>query len=300
MLWSGMDQSLLNTHKKTVEEFLAKVLPEQQFASHKFYGALTYAVLNGGKRLRPLLVYTAGQALNVQPERLHAAAAAVELVHCYSLVHDDLPAMDDDDLRRGLPTCHKAFNEATAILAGDALQSLAFQTLANGEDNPNSAEQRIAMVLALAKAIGCNGMVLGQAEDMAAEYKQLTLSELITLHQHKTGELFKVCVELAWIVSESQDLAILDALINYSYSFGLAFQIQDDILDVTADTAIIGKPAGSDLKSHKATFTQLFGLEEAKNQVTLNLTKASAALQPLGTNGYILRELAESLIDREY
>jgi len=295
-----MDQVLLHTHKKTVEDFLAKVLPRQQSTAHKFYESMTYSVLNGGKRLRPLLVYLAGRALGIQPERLHAAAAAVELIHCYSLVHDDLPAMDDDDLRRGLPTCHKAFDEATAILTGDALQTLAFQILADDEFNPHSAEQRIAMVSALAKAAGLAGMVLGQAEDMAAEQQELSLNELIKLHQHKTGALFSVCAELAWIASDSKDFIIRDALINYGYSIGLAFQIQDDILDVTGDTAIIGKPAGSDQKANKSTFIQLLGLKEARQQVTVHLNQAIAALKTLGANGNILHEFAEYLIDRRY
>ncbi len=273
-----------------LDDLFAKLLPMPP-SRHSLFAAMRYSVLNGGKRLRPTLVYCTGQVLGNDLARLHGAALSVELIHCYSLIHDDLPAMDDDDLRRGIASCHKAFDEATAILAGDALQSMAFQVLSDPELNPVSAERQIAMVRILAKAAGAAGMVLGQAEDMAGESRTLPLADLITLHKNKTGALFNACIELAILASEEQPtIATIDRLLTYGRHLGLAFQIQDDVLDVIGTDESLGKPAGSDQKLHKSTFTSLLGLEAAQQQATENFAKALEALRPIG-------QMAQPLVD---
>jgi geranylgeranyl pyrophosphate synthase len=291
-------QGFLSIHKQIIENFLARLMPSYE-AKHNLVAALKYSVLNNGKRLRPALVYATGKVLNTPIEKLHAAAASVELVHCYSLVHDDLPAMDDDDLRRGLPTCHRAFDEATAILAGDALQSLAFQILADSELNQVTAQQQIAMVAALAKAIGAAGMVRGQAEDMAAEQKLLGLEELKLMHQRKTGALFGACIELALIASGQQDnQEIHKSLHAYGQNIGLAFQLQDDILDVVSTNEVLGKPVGSDQVADKSTFVKLLGVDGAVQLADTVRQQALSALDNLGAEAQLLRELADHLANR--
>lgn len=288
----------LQHHKSLLDEFLSKILPKPD-PQHKLFDAMRYSVLNDGKRLRPALVYATGDVLQLTKAKLHGVAAAVELIHCYSLIHDDLPAMDDDDLRRGLPSCHKAFDEATAILAGDALQALAFEVLGDPELNPNAANQQIAMIKQLAKAVGSAGMVLGQALDMASEHKVLNLPNLITLHRHKTGDLFNACIELAILADvNSVNNETKEFLRSYGQHLGLAFQIQDDILDVTGTTATIGKPQGSDQKHAKSTFTSLLGLENARKHADEHLNQALAAAAQLGPTGETLINLAKYLITR--
>lgn len=291
-------QAFLVTHKQLIEALLARLLPTQE-AAHKLFAAMRYSVLNNGKRLRPAMVYAAGMALNTPIEKLHAAAASVELIHCYSLIHDDLPAMDDDDLRRGQPTCHKAFDEATAILAGDALQTMAFQILADAELNPVNPQQQVNMITALTRAAGAAGMILGQAEDMAAEGQLLSLDKLIKLHQHKTGALFTACMELCLIASgRDNDHTARESLLDYAKNIGLAFQIQDDILDVTGDDLILGKRTGSDQAANKSTFPELLGLEEAIQHANLNLSKATKAVEPLGDSAEMLKKLAYYILHR--
>ena len=231
-------------------------------ASTQLNEALRYSVLNGGKRIRPLLVYATGLDLQAKAEALDSAALAIELAHCYSLIHDDLPAMDDDDLRRGKPTCHKAFDEATAILSGDALQSLAFEILSTS-NSYLKAETQLAMIDALAKAIGPQGMAAGQMLDLQAEQQELTLSELERIHSLKTGVLMSTCLELAGLVANCNS-QVLDNLKQIGFHLGLAFQIQDDILDVASKTEILGKTVGSDQALHKSTYPKLLGLEKAK------------------------------------
>lgn len=285
--------------KSIIEDFLDKVLPSIT-NGRRLSEAMRYSVLNQGKRIRPLLVYATGYTLGVPDIKLHAAAASVELIHCYSLIHDDLPAMDDDDLRRGIPSCHKAFDEATAILAGDALQSLAFEVLADSELNPVSATQQAAMVITLAKAVGAQGMVLGQVQDLEAENRLLELGELTTLHRHKTGALFSSCIELGLLACDKPiNQEIRQQLLTYSDNLGLAFQIQDDILDVIGDHQIIGKPVGSDQKLNKSTFTSLLGLDIAKEHAKHHSQLALQALDGLGSNADILRELANYLLSRD-
>lgn len=288
----------IRQQKPLIEAFLAKLLPDIS-ASNRLSAAMRYSVLNGGKRLRPILVYATGEMLGVPQQKLHAIAASVELIHCYSLIHDDLPAMDDDDLRRGIASCHRAFDEATAILAGDALQSLAFEVLADAQLNPVSATQQIAMVISLAKAIGAQGMVLGQAEDLAAENNLLDLQELTLLHKHKTGDLFSACIELSLLASDKfNDQELRQKLLSYSYHLGLAFQIQDDILDVTSNTATLGKTAGADQKLGKSTFTSLLGLEEAQQHAAHNLQLAMQAIIALGNEADVLKQFAMYLTGR--
>lgn len=288
----------MQQYKKTIEGLLVKILPETA-GNNSLLDAMRYSALNGGKRLRPALVYAVGEVLGVTQQKLHAAAISVELIHCYTLIHDDLPCMDDDDLRRGLPSCHRAFDEATAILAGDALQSLAFQVLSDPELNPVGAQKQIVMVNVLAQAIGAQGLVLGQAEDLAAEHRVLNLQELSTLHSHKTGALFNACIKLSTLAMQ-QELAptTLKHLLTYGYHLGLAFQIQDDVLDVIGDAAIIGKPVGSDQALQKATFTSLLGVEAAQAHAQRNLHLALAALASFGDDADILRDLAGYLVNR--
>lgn len=290
--------TFIQEHKHIIESFLDKLLPTQR-ADHQLFEAMRYSVLNNGKRIRPILVYATGKVLNVPEEKLHGAAAAVELIHCYSLIHDDLPAMDNDDLRRGLPTCHKAFSESTAILAGDALQSLAFQVLADSELNPQPAQQQIAMISALTKAIGPVGMILGQAEDIAAEFKQLSLNELTKLHNHKTGALFKACIELALLASGKENTErYRECLLDYGHNIGLTFQIQDDILDVTSSALILGKTTGSDLAAGKSTFPDLLGLDGAQQHATAGFEAAKRALSPLGEPAQTLIDIADFILNR--
>jgi geranylgeranyl pyrophosphate synthase len=290
-------QEFLQQHKQIIEDFLVRLLPHQ--TSQSLYAAMQYSVLNNGKRLRPALVYATGKVLETPIDKLNAAAAAVELVHCYSLVHDDLPAMDDDDLRRGMPSCHKAFGEATAILTGDALQSMAFEVLSDPELNPLAVSLQIEMIQVLSKAIGSRGMVLGQAQDMAAENQAINLESLIQLHKYKTGCLFNACIELALIASEQNNKAVVrEALLDYGTNIGLAFQIQDDILDATSDDITLGKPAGSDIAAGKSTFITLLGVDGAREYAALALQQAIDALSPLGYKANILSDLAMHLINR--
>jgi geranylgeranyl diphosphate synthase type II len=291
-------QNFLHIHKDICESFLNKILPNFQ-VNHDLYKAIRYSVLNNGKRLRPTLVYAVGQALNTPADKLHAAAASVELIHCYSLIHDDLPAMDDDDLRRGVPTCHKVYSEATAILAGDALQAMAFEVLSDPELNPIEPQQKIAMIATLAKAIGPLGMILGQAEDMAAEHQLLSLNDLNKLHAHKTGALFSACIELSLIASGKEtDYTLRESLLDYAKNIGLAFQIKDDILDVVSQTETLGKKVGADLEAGKATYPSLLGLEAAVQHAEAALEQACRALEPLGSSAEILKDLAKYLINR--
>lgn len=291
-------QQFLQQHKLIIEDFLTKLLPQQ--TNNSLYEAMRYSVLNNGKRLRPALVYATGQILGTSIDKLHAAAAALELIHCYSLIHDDLPAMDDDDLRRGLPTCHKAFNEATAILTGDALQTMAFEVLSDPELNPVTPQQQISMVMVLAKAAGASGMILGQADDMEAENRVLTLSELTLLHKRKTGALFNAALELSLIASnKANNSSIRDALLDFGNNIGLAFQIQDDILDEISDSVILGKPAGSDRSSGKSTFISLLGLESSQQHATKALQQAKDSLAPFGTSANTLIELSNYMVARD-
>ncbi|MGE8465523.1 (2E,6E)-farnesyl diphosphate synthase [Pseudomonas putida] len=264
----------------------------------RLYAAMRYSVMNGGKRVRPLLAYAACEALGAPAEQANGAACAVELIHAYSLVHDDLPAMDDDDLRRGQPTTHKAFDEACAILAGDGLQSLAFSALLDPRLSPQSDTLRLAMVQALAKAAGPAGMVGGQAIDLGSVGIKLDQQALEFMHRHKTGALIEASVRLGALASARAEQVQLDALQTYAQAIGLAFQVQDDILDVESDTATLGKRQGADIARDKPTYPALLGLEAAKAYAIELRDQALFALQGFGENAEPLRALARYIVER--
>jgi farnesyl diphosphate synthase len=257
-------------------------------------------VLDGGKRTRPLLTYATGQALGIAESSLDAQACAVEFIHVYSLIHDDLPAMDNDDLRRGKPTCHKAFDDATAILAGDALQALAFEVLANDTSIPVDANARLAMILCLSKASGSHGMVGGQAIDLGSVGKQLNLPELENMHIHKTGALIRASVNLASLTQPGLDSTTAKHLDHYAKCIGLSFQVKDDILDVESDTATLGKTQGKDNDNDKPTYPALLGMAGAKQKAQELHEQALASLTHFGTEADLLRELSLYIIERSH
>ncbi|UVJ43501.1 (2E,6E)-farnesyl diphosphate synthase [Pseudomonas sp. LS1212] len=264
----------------------------------RLYEAMRYSVMNGGKRVRPLLAYAACEALGGAAEQANGAACAVELIHAYSLVHDDLPAMDDDDLRRGLPTTHKAFDEACAILAGDGLQSLAFTALLDPRLSPQDETTRLAMVQALALAAGPAGMVGGQAIDLGSVGLKLDQKALEFMHRHKTGALIEASVTLGALASGRAEKAELKSLQAYARAIGLAFQVQDDILDVESDTATLGKRQGADIARDKPTYPALLGLDAAKAYALELRDQALHALRPFDAAAEPLRELARYIVDR--
>ena len=260
---------------------------------------MRYAVLGGGKRLRPLLVYAAAHALGETGLQLDAPACAVELIHAYSLVHDDLPAMDDDALRRGRPTCHIVFGEAMAILAGDALQALAFEILAGDPAHQIDPTTGMTMLHALSRACGAEGMAGGQSLDLAAVGHQLTLSELEHMHTLKTGALIQVSVRLGALIAGA-DAGTLQALDRYAHAVGLAFQVRDDILDVEGESAVLGKTAGKDAAAAKPTFPSIIGLEASRARLAELIESALAAIAPLGSQGSLLAELARYAAHRAH
>ncbi|BDR14334.1 (2E,6E)-farnesyl diphosphate synthase [Vibrio sp. STUT-A11] len=261
--------------------------------------AMKYGLLLGGKRVRPFLVYITGQMLGCKPEDLDTPAAAIECIHAYSLIHDDLPAMDDDELRRGQPTCHIKFDEATAILTGDSLQTLAFTILADGPLNPEAEKQRINMIKALAHSSGSNGMCVGQALDLSAENRQISLEEMEEIHRKKTGALIDCAVKLGALAAGDKGIAVLPHLERYSKAIGLAFQVQDDILDIISDTETLGKPQGSDQELNKSTYPSLLGLEGAIEKAHSLLQEALQALEAIPYNTQLLEEFARYVIERK-
>jgi geranylgeranyl pyrophosphate synthase len=288
----------LRGYQSRVHAVLDAALPSADLVPQRLHAAQRYAVLGGGKRLRPLLVYCTGEALGVAVDALDAPAAAVELIHSYSLIHDDLPAMDDDDLRRGRPTTHRAFDEATAILAGDALQVLAFSLLARDRAAGVSSASRLKMIQILAEASGTAGMAGGQALDLFAVGRGLDLAELEAMHRLKTGALIRASVLLA--AACAPDLTSLEwqALDGYSQDIGLAFQIQDDILDVEGSTEDLGKTVGADAARDKPTYPSILGLETAKTRARELQRRACDRLAPFGERTRILTWLASYVVDR--
>ncbi|MBD8594037.1 MULTISPECIES: (2E,6E)-farnesyl diphosphate synthase [unclassified Pseudomonas] len=264
----------------------------------RLYQAMRYSVMNGGKRVRPLLAYAACEALGADATQANGAACAVELIHAYSLVHDDLPAMDDDDLRRGQPTTHKAFDEACAILAGDGLQSLAFTALLDPTLSPQSDAIRLSMVQVLAQAAGPAGMVGGQAIDLGSVGLQLNQQALEFMHRHKTGALIEASVRLGALASARAQPSQLECLQTYAQAVGLAFQVQDDILDVESDTATLGKRQGADIALNKPTYPALLGLDAAKAYALDLRDQALHALRPFDAAAEPLRELARYIVAR--
>ena len=281
------------------DEALARALPETAQPPTPLHSAMRYAVLGGGKRMRPLLVYATGAAFDADPATLDAAAVAVEIIHAYSLVHDDLPAMDDDALRRGRPTCHVVYGEAMAILAGDALQALAFEVLANDVSMSTSAMVRVDMLRVLAAACGSHGMAGGQAFDLAAVGQSLTPAELERMHVHKTGALIRASVKLGALAAGCNDAATLAALDRYAHCVGLAFQIRDDILDIEGDAARIGKTPGKDEADGKPTYPATIGIDAARAQLRELTAEALRTLEPLGSRAALLADLARFVAARD-
>lgn len=298
-----MNQDLktyLTTCQARVENALTQRLPSENVLPKKLHEAMRYSVLNGGKRMRPMLTYATGQVLGLSPDELDAIACAVECIHVYSLIHDDLPAMDDDDLRRGKPTCHKAFDEATAILAGDGLQAFAFELLAHDVTIQANPQQRLEMITCLAKASGSQGMIGGQAIDLESVGKMLTLPELENMHIHKTGALIRASVVLATLAKENVDPEAAKKLDNYAKCIGLSFQVKDDILDEESDTATLGKTQGKDKDNNKPTYPALLGLAGAKQKAQELHEKALENLAHFGDEANLLRELSLYIIQRDH
>lgn len=289
----------LQTFQQRINQVLeAAIAQRRDTMPERLFDAINYSVLDAGKRLRPALTYAVGESLGTPLSLLDTPAAAVELIHCYSLVHDDLPAMDDDDLRRGKPTTHIAFDEATAILVGDALQAMAFDLLSQA--NELTCAQRLEMIRVLSRAAGANGMVAGQMRDMMAEHTPLTIDELRRLHQQKTGALIETAVSFGGLSSTHATEATLHALERYGAHLGLAFQIQDDVLDVTQSAEQLGKPQGSDERNQKTTFVSLLGLEAATSEAHKHVSLAKAVLAEHHLQSSLLTDLCDYIVERTH
>jgi farnesyl diphosphate synthase len=285
---------LIEISRARTENLLDNYITHSNICSSALQKSMRFSVLNGGKRLRPLLVYAAGMALGATLDKCDLPAAAIELIHSYSLVHDDLPAMDNADLRRGKPTCHKVFGEAMGLLAGDALQTLAFQLLAQHSIVLNT-EQRLKMISILSNASGAEGMAGGQALDLQGDIENL--ADLDRLHRLKTAALLTASIRLGVVAADQEDNAMLE---TYAADLGLAFQIQDDLLDLEGDEVTLGKPQGIDVINKKITYPRLLGIAKSKQKIAELTHSALTAIQPLGANGNILCELAEYLLHRKY
>lgn len=281
------------------EHDLSGFLPAATATPTKLHAAMRYALLGGGKRVRPLLVYAAGALFDADAAILARAAAAVEMIHAYSLVHDDMPCMDDDALRRGKPTVHIAYDEATALLVGDALQSQAFVVLAEADISVIPPARLAAMLTVLAHASGSAGMCGGQAIDLDSVGLSLTLEQLEQMHQLKTGALLRAAVVLGALAGKDLDAAEMAALDQYSRAIGLAFQVVDDVLDATADSATLGKTAGKDAADNKPTYVSILGLEPSRTLAETLRLEAHAALAPFGDKALRLRELADLIVQRK-
>jgi geranylgeranyl diphosphate synthase type II len=288
----------MRQHRSRVDAALDRWLPKVEIQPSVLHEAMRYAVLDGGKRLRPMLVYAAGEALRAEDRVLDGPACAVELVHAYSLIHDDLPCMDNDELRRGKPTCHIAFGEATALLAGDSLQTLAFQILARDSHMTTNSSARLQMIGALAQAVGSRGMAGGQAIDLAAVGQDLNLLQLENMHIRKTGALIRASVTLGALSALEPDDAALYCLDHYAKCVGLAFQIRDDILDVEGDTETLGKSQGADKARNKPTYPSLLGVGASRAKAMELYQEAEASLSQLDEHAEILRELARYTVER--
>lgn len=285
--------------QRRTETALASVLPDAGIAPQRLHEAMRYAVLGGGKRIRPLLAHAAGELAGAAAKDVDRVACAIELIHAYSLIHDDMPCMDDDVLRRGKPTVHVEYDEATALLAGDALQTLAFQVISEttiGADRSN----QLAMVAHLAVAAGSRGMAGGQAIDLAAVGRQLGREELEFMHVHKTGALIRAAVLLGARAGTALDAADIDRLDHYAKVVGLLFQVVDDILDAAADTATLGKTAGKDAENDKPTYVSLLGLANARQLAEDMLVDAKNTLRPFGAHAQRLEQLADYVVHRAF
>jgi len=286
--------------QQRINLFLEQQLAQLTINDQKLHQAMSYGLLIGGKRIRPYLAYITGEALSVSLDDIDGIAGALECIHAYSLLHDDLPAMDDDDLRRGKPTCHKAFDEATAILAGDSLQTLAFDILANHDFSENVKPKQIKLIQQLVTASGYQGMCGGQALDLAATDKEISLQQLETLHSLKTGALLEASVLMAAECAEHISEQDKQALKEYAQLVGLAYQVQDDIIDITSTQEQLGKPSGSDLASNKSTYPALLGLQGAQQKAENLFQQALQALARLPYNTQSLAEFATFIIKRSH
>lgn len=293
-------ETLLQGWQARVETELAARLPSVDTHPTRLHEALRYSVLNGGKRVRPALVYATAKSLGLAETLVDGAACAVEFIHAYSLVHDDLPAMDNDDLRRGRPTCHKAFDEATAILVGDSLQVLAFQVLATGPGLPNDPAMRLRLVELLAEGSGTAGMAGGQAIDLAAKGKALSAAEVEVMHTRKTGALIRASVLMAACCCSNLEARTLRALDRYATDIGLAFQIQDDLLDVEGDAQLLGKATGADQANDKPTYPAILGVEASRQRMHELHERALDALQIVGPTAATLASLSDWLVLRRH
>jgi geranylgeranyl pyrophosphate synthase len=294
---SELDQ-LLHSYTQQVDAQLELIIPQAAGPASKLYKAMRYSVFNGGKRVRPALCFAAADAIGASNSNTAKVAAAVEMIHAYSLIHDDLPAMDDDDLRRGVPTCHIKFDEATAILAGDGLQSLAFKQLTELADLPASINLKLIAILS--DLAGCNGMVSGQAVDLASTGKQLSADELDYMHNHKTGALIEASVVMGALATHQATDTQIEALKQYARAIGLAFQIQDDILDVESSTEELGKSQGSDSANDKATYTSILGIEKARSEAERLYQTSIDALSIFSASADPLRALAKFIVHRSF
>ena len=292
-------EQLIHDYQDRVEQALERWLPPTSMPPCKLHEAMRYSVLGGGKRVRPLLAYATGTALHIPLAQLDGPACAVEIIHAYSLIHDDLPAMDNDDLRRGKPTCHIAFDEATAILAGDALQALAFHILAHDPAMVDDATLRLKMVDMLAYSSGSHGMAGGQAIDLDSVGKTLNVAELENMHIHKTGALIRASVRLAALSKPRLDPAVLEQLDHFAKCIGLAFQIHDDILDVESDTETLGKTQGADRERNKPTYPAILGLAESRAMAQDLYQQAVDSLAGLDDQADGLRWLAGYIVARK-
>jgi geranylgeranyl pyrophosphate synthase len=290
----------LETWRLRMEHALAARLPAATTVPTRLHEAMRYSVLGGGKRIRPALLFATARTLGLTEDQVEAAACAIELIHVYSLVHDDLPAMDDDDLRRGRPTCHKAFDEATAVLVGDALQPLAFQLLARDPSLPASPAIRLALVDMLAVASGTFGMAGGQAIDLAVQGQQPGITEVEDMHARKTGAVILASVLMAAECVPNLEPHLYGALNDFATAIGLAFQIQDDLLDVLGDVSTLGKATGADRERDKPTHPAIIGIEASQERVHLLHRQALDSLEPFAERAAPLRSLANWLLSRRY
>ncbi len=288
----------LRAYRQSVETALDRWLPGPDTEPPALHQAMRYSVLGDGKRIRPILLYATGEAFGLELKRLDGPACAVEMIHAYSLIHDDLPAMDDDDLRRGRPTCHVAYDEATAILAGDALQALAFHILAHDPDISANSKQRLGMIDTLAVASGSRGMAGGQAIDLVSVGKSLNIAELETMHLQKTGALIRASAELGALSADNVGPALFERVSEYAKCIGLAFQIKDDILDIESDTETLGKPQGSDIAMNKPTYPNLLGMQGAKQAARDLYEKAIECLTVFDERADTLKKIADYIVNR--
>ncbi len=291
-------QEVMPTWLARIEDRLAHWLPRPSRYNRNFHQAMRYSTLDGGKRIRPLLMYATGLATHQNLDELDGPACAVEMIHVYSLIHDDLPCMDDDDLRRGKPTCHKAYGLATAVLAGDALQALAFRILATDPDMTSDSGIRLNMIATMATAAGYQGMAGGQAIDLDSVGKKLTLVELEEMHIYKTGELIRAAVNMAAMNNPDLEAARAKGLNRYAECIGLAFQIRDDILDIEGDTETLGKQSGADQALGKPTFPDIIGIRESRDKLRELHQEALDALADFGNEAAVLRDIANYIVER--